>query len=412
MFTPNIYLFLLALIYAVILQILSLVFAGKKKIISPRHPLLFIFLLAFLIRFIPVTFFPFGSGYDVSSLRWTAGRVYEGSDIYYSLRFRHHHPYFPAFALLLSWFLKISDQTKIPFLLLMKLPTILCDSAVAVIIYQITKKMSNAFVYSLSPISLIIGAYIGQFDSIPLFFLLFSYYLLSISKKIFSSSVLGLALISKPWALLFLPPILIRLESLRKRLVAIGIFLIPLILILSLYKIVIPQGNLLVMFAGIALYDSGVGWWGLSAILGGTFMLSQVFKIITICLILINYFLSKKKNIFLVAKLTILIIYIFSFGLGGNYLLWILPFALITNDRFLKPYLLLVGGYLILFGILGGLDLNFRPPFTPQILNQPYMFVIWIFFLFWGLKEIKSALRNYIFAPTPRRHVGGRSSDL
>lgn len=406
MYTPNIYLFLVALLHVVILQVLSVVFLFKRKLVNPKKKLLFIVLLAFLLRFIPAVFFPFGSRYDVSSLRWTAGRVYEGSDIYYSLRFRHHHPYLPAIAPLLALFIKISDQWGMPFLVLLKLPTILFDSLIAGLIYIISKNFRAAYVYSFSAVGIIIGAYIGQFDSIPLFFLLLALFLLNKNKNLLSSFVLGIATAVKPWPMLFLPFFILRQTNFSKKILLPAVFILPIICFISFYKFLIPQANLITMLLGIAIYDSGVGWWGFSIFVFKLFKLLgnavftallQVWKAFVLLLIMRCYFLFRKENIFKVAKWVILLIYVFSVSIGGNYFLWILPFALITRDTFTKYYLLLVGGYFLLFGVLGGMDLNYSPPFTPQILVQPYAFLIWLFFLLWAIKEVRSYFRDDIF---------------
>lgn len=406
MYTPNIYLFLPALLYIVTLQVLSLVFLFKRKLVNPRKKLLFIVLLAFLLRFIPAVFFPFGSRYDVSSLRWTAGRVYEGSDIYYSLRFRHHHPYLPAIAPLLALFIKISDQWGIPFLVLLKLPTILFDSLIAGLIYIISKNFRAAYVYSFSAVGIIIGAYIGQFDSIPLFFLLLALFLLNKNKNLLSSFVLGIATAVKPWPMLFLPFFIFRQTNFSKKILLPAVFILPIICFISFYKFLIPQARLLTMLLGIAIYDSGVGWWGFSIFLFKFFsflgkeifiVILQLWKILLVIFILLFFKFIKKENVFKVTKWVILLIYVFSVSIGGNYFLWILPFAFITRDTFTKYYLLLVGGYFLLFGVLGGMDLNYSPPFTPQIFVRPYAFLIWLFFLLWAIKEVRSYFRDYIF---------------
>lgn len=406
MYTPNIYLFLLALLYVVILQVLSLIFLFKRKLFNPKRKLLFIVLLALLLRFIPAVFFPFGSRYDVSSLRWTGGRVYEGSDIYYSLRFRHHHPYLPAIAPLLALFIKISDSSGIPFLILLKLPTIFFDSLIAGLIYLISKNFRAALVYSFSTIGIIIGAYIGQFDSIPLFFLLLALFLLNKNKNLLSSFILGIATSVKPWPILFLPFLIFRQTKFVKRVLLLVSFILPITYFVSFYKFLIPQANLIIMLAGIALYDSGVGWWGFSIFIFKLFKylgkevfigLLQLWKLLILLLVMRFYLFFKKENIYKVVKWVILLIYIFSVSIGANYFLWILPFALITKDTFTKYYLLLVGGDFLLFGVLGGMDLNYSPPSTPQQTYLPYLFFIWVLFLLWGLKEARLYLRNYIY---------------
>lgn len=413
MYTPNIYLFLLALIYAVILQILSLVLAGKKKLFSVQRPLLFIFLLALLIRFIPATFFPFGSAYDITAFRWAAERIINREDIYYSVNVRHFFAFFPTFGLLLSWFIKLSRSFGIPFLILEKLPIIIFDSLIAALILKISKSFKYALIYVFSPISIIMGAYGGQFDSLPLFFLLLALFLLSYKNYFRGYVLLGLGTIVKPWPIIFTPIFFLKEKSIVKKLLMIFGFLIPVILILFLYQSVVDKPNIRNLFLLIPMYDSGLGWWGFSIVLRKIFevvnlqtvlhikplqILGNCAKILVIFIILVVDKYNKTEDLFLLAKWTILIIYIFALGIQAHYLTWIFPFALITKDNFLKYYLLLFGGYYLFFGVLGGLNLNFKPPYTPNFINPFYVFILWLFFVAWGLKEIRAALRNYIFA--------------
>lgn len=160
------------------------------------------------------------------------------------------------------------------------------------------------------------------------------------------------------------------------------------------------------MLIGITSYNSGGGWWGLSIFFRWLrlafaseliewipLQLSKLVVISSVILLAINL---KKINIYQHAKYILLVIYIFSFGLSLHYLLWIFPFALITRDSFLKYYALLVGSYLILFGVFEGLNYYYLPPQTPQLLHPFLSFGLWIFFVLWGLKEVRKALNSYI----------------
>ncbi len=404
MFSPNIYLYLLAVLYILILEIVSIRLLFKKKITSPRHISLFLFFLALLIRYLAVSFFPFGSGYDISSFCWAAGRVFEGKDIFFSKEAIYHYNYFPTLAIVWSYLIKLGSQFNMSCLPLIKLPIIFFDSFLAVLLFKISKNFRYSLIYALSNIGVIIGAYHGQFDSIPLFFSILALYLLTQKKQILSILSIGLGTITKPWVVMFAP--LIWFRSKEKKLLAV-VFIIPLLLIVIFYKLIIQERiNMLIMAVAISTYSSGVGWWGpaillehLAKILHHGKILTipaQLSKLLSISLII---FLAKKfnrENVFYLGKLVILIIYIFSLGLSTHYFLWILPFALLTKDSFLKSYLLFVGAFLIFFNVFGGLSYNFLPPETPVIFYKPISFLLWLFFLSWGIKEVRLILRNYI----------------
>lgn len=402
MINPNIYLFLAALFYVVVLQILSFVFIKKKISLKPRHPLLFIFLLAFLLRFLPVVFFPFGSGYDISSFRWAGEKVFNKEDIYYNLDVRHRYAFFPTFALLLSGSIRLSETSGIPFIILEKLPIIIFDSLIAVLIFKISRSFNKTIIYAVSPISIIVGAYTGQFDSIPLFFLLLALYLLSYQNYFPGYILLALGTIVKPWPIIFTPLSFLKEKSINKKLLMISGFLIPVISVLIVYQLVVDKPNIRNLFLLIPLYDSVVGWWGISLILGtilqtkALHFLANCAKIFVISTTLILAKYTKTQDLFLLSKWIILIIYNFSLGLSIHYFLWILPFALLTKDSLLKYYLLFTGAYLIFFDVFGGLNYNFKPPYTPQIFYLPASLLLWIFFIYWGVKELRLQIKSYI----------------
>lgn len=387
---PTYPLFLIALFYALFLLVLSLTFLNKK-ILRVKHPKLFLFFLALLIRFIPAFFFPFGSKYDISAFRWAADQIRTQTDIYQNLNFRHQYAFFPAFALLLNDLLKINSPIGLPFLFIEKLPVIFFDSLIAALIFKISKELKYGFVYALSPIGVIIGAYIGQFDSIPLFFCLLSLYLFKLNRRISSFLTLGLATIFKPWPVILFPLLWFRSKSI----LTIFSFVLPILLIISFYSQVIQQPNILFMLIGIVIYDSAGGWWGLS-LLFKNYFLHQLSKIIVIAFTVVSAKYLNKENVFTVVKIIFLIIYTFSFGLSIHYFLWIFPFTLLTKDSFTKYYLLNVSGYLILFAVFGGFNYNFKPPETPSILYSLLSFFLWCFFSVWLFKETRNLLRNYI----------------
>lgn len=392
---PSYRLYIVALFYASVLLTLSLSLFFKKKITPVKHQALFIFFLAILIRFIPAVFFPFGSGYDITAFKWAAGQIQSQADIYQNLNFRHQFAFFPAFALLLNELLKINSPIGLPFLFIEKFPIIFFDSLIAALIFKISRDLKSGLLYAISPISLIVGAYLGQFDSIPLFFFLLSLYLFITNKRLSSFLTLGFATIFKPWPVILFPLLWFRSKTVLLKIVTIFSFVLPITLIISFYSQIIPQSHIINMLVGILIYDSAGGWWGLSLVLRSV-IFHQLSKVIVITLIIIFAKLLKHENIFTAAKLIFLIIYVFSFGLSIHYFLWIFPFVLITKDTLTKYYLLFVGAFLILFAVFGGLNFNFTPPETPYILYQLFSFLLWFFFLVWFIKEIRQLLRNYI----------------
>lgn len=98
------------------------------------------------------------------------------------------------------------------FLYLLKIPTIITDIALGVLVYKQLKKIIPRTLYILAtcliilnPVSIFNSSVWGQIDSIPTFFLFYSVLLLKNKKLILSSIFLSIAFVIKPQVLVILP---------------------------------------------------------------------------------------------------------------------------------------------------------------------------------------------------------------
>lgn len=90
----------------------------------------------------------------------------------------------------------------------LKLPAILADLGIGYLIYKITKKKLFAFLYLFNPAVIYVSAVWGQIESLPIFFLVASYYFLP-RRYFLSHLAFILAVLSKQTALWLLPIFLI-----------------------------------------------------------------------------------------------------------------------------------------------------------------------------------------------------------
>lgn len=90
----------------------------------------------------------------------------------------------------------------------LKLPAIFADLGIGYLIFILTKNKFLTFLYLFNPAVIYVSAVWGQVESIPLLFLILSYYLLS-RRHYFSHFTFALALLSKQTALWVLPIFLI-----------------------------------------------------------------------------------------------------------------------------------------------------------------------------------------------------------
>lgn len=396
--SSNIYLFYASILYLFLLQIITFPILLKRPIeINKRWSVWLIIIISLSIRLLPALIFPFASGYDVTSFLAAGERIIHREDIYQDLTFRYHYSFLPTYAMICALLIDFAKWTGISVVLLMKSVIVLFDATIVVLISIICKKSYPAFIYAFCPIPIILSAYFGQFDAIPLFFLLLGIFLTSKKRLSCGLLSLGIGTCFKPWVLLFMPIILLREKWWYRRRKLLIYYFIPLFIITLLYILIIPSGNIINMFKGISLYISVAGWWGPSIILGKIAELtgipriltfpSQISKIATVGMIIYLAIKLKNKDIFYTTKLAILTIYIFSLGFAIQYLVWILPFLIITKDKYLKYYLTFVGLYYLTFGTTRILDYHFQPPQIPELFYFIASFLLWLFFVRWGMKE-------------------------
>lgn len=411
MYAPNHFLLYLSLGYSLLLLAANIIFDRVKpfknlQVKSGGS----VFFISFLVRFLPVFFFPFASGYDISSFLGVGQKILEGKDIYTSYSIRYYFAFLPTYGLLTSLMIILSKLTAIPTFIYMKLFIIIFDSAIAVLVAKICKNTGEGLKYIFSPIPVIIGAYLGQFDAIPLFFVLLFAYLIQSNLSLKNFLLLGTGIIFKPWPIILIPLSIFRYRYTGEKITAVIYSFTPVITVILLYNIFIIRANIPIMLGSIIQYESVLGWWGPSIFfkLAADYLHHQ--KILTIpaliskimavsAILLLSMKISKnnsyrnteqklpKNDYYGHVKLILLSLYIISFGLSIQYLLWIFPFALITRDKFLKYYSNLFGPYVIIFGILHLLDYNFKPPGIPLPFHYLAGIALWFLFLFWGVKE-------------------------
>lgn len=334
---------------------------------------------------------------------------------------------YPPLALYLEAFtLVLANLSSIPFPILSKLWPNLADLLITLLLYkflikQKTKPQTAALwsvFYILNPITILISATHGQIDSIVNLAVLASIFVLKIQKKILLSGLLlGLAIAIKPTPIILIPLFLILISSSIKTklkftfmtLLPVAISLIP-FLAQDPFKIL---SNL--------LNYSGVADFGYAAVIRAFFyqdnasintpFTDQFFRYSKYVLILglgFIYLITKKSDNLIKSTLLVLLVFItFYFGISGQYLIWILPFAILAKDKLLVPFSLfgtiaLLGFYLF-FGpdILFGPSVASHPPFQSKFMTI-YFFgnlLLWLTTLCWCIKLFSHPLSSYAFFP-------------
>jgi hypothetical protein len=299
----------------------------------------------------------------------------------------------------------------LPFVFTIKLPAIMADVAMTAVIYHIGRRWGYApiraafpaLLYALNPLSIVVAAYHGQFDAIPLLLLLLSWYYWHFGRRLGLSAVaLGLAVLSKTWPLLFLPVVLSRLPSARKWLVYGTVTMAIPILFTALYLLFFPADARPLL--GRALTHTGVpGYWGVTGLLNLARTQSDLAEA------LYDYFVNWRRILLVAAgafalgrtwrqgsldALTTILLTMLAVtaGMGLQWLLWVAPFALLAGDiRGLNWYTAGAVTYLVLqlYGY------HFSPwlfevfdPATARNLLILTSYPAWIVVIVWAVRRL------------------------
>ena len=321
---------------------------------------------------------------DVSKAHQVAEVILQGKNPYPIIDFATYPP-LNYYIYTLTLF--ISNLTTAPFHVLAKVWPNIADIAISfllfkLLIHQKTKLLDACFwslMYLLNPISILISSAHGQVDSITSLFLLFSIYALTLNTSkffILSALLLGFAIAIKPNPAMLLPIFLVyklNWNEWKQKLVFTLISLTPVTITLIPYLWINSGAIIKNIFSYSGVYD-----FGYAAILRGLWYQNNA----SIWLPLTQELLSASKYLFLSGLLFITFLFLNSkqlikaclavyllflgvyFGISAQYLIWILPLAILSKDKMILP-----------FSIFGTVALiGFYSFFGPEILFGRFMF--------------------------------------
>lgn len=338
--------------------------------------------LTLVVRLIPIVLLPVGAGYDIESFLLVGRALLAGQEVYTSEAI-WRHPYLPMQMYLIGAAWWAAQHTFVPFIVWIKLPALLADLGITAVIFHTTSYQNpsetaqhHALLYALNPISLLVTAYHGQFDAVAALLLLLAWYFYQFEQHNRAAIALGFAILNKTWPVVFLPIAFIRLTSWRSKLgytlIAIAIpVTFTLLYILAFAADPTPMLQRALTHAGVA------GYWGYSAIIAvaarfvGT--LQPVYDTLLVLqrpLLLLTGLITlwhTRHETALNALVTIILTeFAISVGMGIQWLLWLVPFAILCGDIWwLRLYCLT--GSLFLLGQLYGLHMY---PWAIQLLGQ------------------------------------------
>lgn len=383
--------------------------------LRPRCALLLVVGIALFVRMVPNFVLPGGAGYDIESYRLVAESLRAGEDVYRNPATSDRHPYLPLqmyWMALASW---LSDQAGVSFVKVVRLAPILADCGIALALFSFLKERASpavahqgALYYALSPVSVFVSGYHGQFDAIPLLFLVLA--VVSDRRSTHrSAAYLGAGILSKSWPVLALPSFWCKLRSWRKRVsFAFVVALIPAVG-LALYSVLLGSRIDNVVQTAIS-YDWGVGAWGYTYILRllGILWPSLRFlftlavrggRYVTLALLAIVWLLGARRETLPEGILTVFVTFFaVTHAFSVQYLVWLIPLAILASERrWLTRYTLAATSYMILVYTTLILELRITTllpwPQADWFLIMPAGLPAWLVTLAWAVQRWRASVR-------------------
>ncbi len=333
-----------------------------------RHVIQILVVLMVAISVRLVMTYPLAENYDTKSFKIAADLMSQGKIVYEHTK-RYNYP--PLWMWVLLLIQMLTDVSHLPFAVLVKLPAILADSGICLLIYVLFLRsesgeraaMAGALFYALNPVAILISGHHGQFGSVWVFFCLLAWYFWNSRKMeesaFLSGLALGIAILFKPIPVILLPVFVGRLRTARQRFVFSTLALFPVVAATLPYFLIAPSA----LLENVILYSSNYGSWGygypvvlviLRRIVHYDFFnmlitITENYGKYFLLLVLFYQWIFVCPRISLISAITLVFatLYFCSSGFGVQYLIWILPFAIINRESALKYYTIFTTVYLI-----------------------------------------------------------------
>lgn len=365
-----------------------------------------------------------------------AAMVYGSDDVsswYYAAdaMLRRYNPYrlgllnWPPLWPLLIYVSALSAMAyHVPLPFTVKLAPILADTAITAALYAWFRRNDapvgaahRALWYALNPVAIYTSALHGQFDAIPTLFTLLA--VLSAANAEDSrdwtrtSLWLGLGGLAKTWPLVLIPSFLPEVRTWPGRVVFAAVAAAPAVISVGLLYLVDPEP----IARHVLAYRGYTGWWGVTSFLAVTpghalpAVMTGLSLLFYAALASAYWHTWRGHDVVKRALLVLLTFYVFTPGFGLQYLIWVIPVALVADYRNAIRYSLLAGVVIAVVTLLrpytGELGFFYTPPAVrtaafnaaygkprDQLITCALELPLWGFCVLWWLRTWKDALRS------------------
>lgn len=267
-------------------------------------------------------------------------------DIYYIDADHRLWPYLPFLNPVLGILFEISQQTRLHFLNLWRLTTLITLLLTAEVMRRILVKCKGKDIFKklslfiFSPISLFPVVFHAHHDVILLFFYLLSILLLMYTKNgtVPGAISLGVSILAKNWSIVFLPLLLLQ-KGLVKLSLALVISTFTIVSIVYIYTIGWHSLLNRIIDAATGYAGSWVVDWGpigiITSIINKQNLFSSDFRLVYSFLIFFLVYLlffKFRPNILKGSEIIMLSFFVFTVSWAPQYLFWIWPF-IVASER-------------------------------------------------------------------------------
>ena len=282
--------------------------------------------------------------FDLSSYSKIGDLTLKGINIY-PIPALTNHPYLPFYLYLEALAVYLS-RFNINLNFFLKFTNIFFDTAITYLVYIFTNKnLKSSLIYALNPVTILVTSFHGQFDSMPIFFLLLSIFLMKTKRELFSIFVYSFSILTKTWPLLFA---FIFWKKLKIKFNILYIFIFPIISVIlysCLFHAPFEQ-----IISTLAKYQGLYGIWGVTQFLSffnHRYLVQKLAALIFFISFTVFNLRINNKNVFQNFLFALLFFFSFTSGFSIQYLSWIVPFLLITNSKFCKTIIIQSSIYLL-----------------------------------------------------------------
>lgn len=381
----------------------------------PRSPWLLLLVTGLGVRVLFLLLFPNpGTGdvsFDAESYRIVADLVLSGNDVYAET---DRYPYLPFHMYWFALSALLEDSVGGSFFFWVRWPHILADLGILLIIYRGSLKLgrsesmafSLALLWALQPISIYQSILHGQFHSVAIFFALLSWYVLMFRPgwrgALGGGLAMGFAVLDHSWPIILVPVFILIAPSLKGRMAfLLGVAVVPLVFVAAYFAAIGTTLDLLqlrVLEHDPTPFRFGYSYFLYNPLYGIaprevlTFAGSHSREIMFGALAIVSAVMIARRDAMTAATAVIATIYVASYSLGNQQLLWIIPFALMAGQiRMLALYsgVLSIGLLIYYWGTCGLVCPGYLTSFTEFWSIQ----WVWPVAIIWLAREVILAVR-------------------